>query len=344
MERGEKIHGLYVGVTGIDVIFHMKSDLPGKNEKKTVRDFEMQIGGPAAKAAMTCAALGGKATLMTCIGDSAQGRMVKAELAELGIDVIDLVHRGIDVTDLAQRGTDVTGLAREDFPVPNISAVFLDEAAGTRTVVSGQHSLQGISLPGSVGWGNDRCCDDCVDDYDQCLRDYDYCLYDCNLQDLTPDITAALAAADVPLILDCGSWKQNIEDALSHAQIAISSSVFTSPEGKNIFDLQVECGIPAAARTNEGDPIEYSVAGDTGTPAQKIVTGPPGESLVTGTIPVQKLDSGITIGAGDVLHGAFCYYHMHARKAVVDALSCAARFATEYVRTGRLLNVRTGEI
>ena len=165
-----------------------------------------------------------------------------------------------------------------------------------------------------------------MDDYDQCLRDYDYCLYDCNLQDLTPDITAALAAADVPLILDCGSWKQNIEDALSHAQIAISSSVFTSPEGKNIFDLQVECGIPAAARTNEGDPIEYSVAGDTGT------------------IPVQKLDSGITIGAGDVLHGAFCYYHMHARKAVVDALSCAARFATEYVRTGRLLNVRTGEI
>ena len=331
MERGEKIHGLYVGVTGIDVIFHMKSDLPGKNEKKTVRDFEMQIGGPAAKAAMTCAALGGKATLMTCIGDSAQGRMVKAELAELGIDVIDLVHRGIDVTDLAQRGTDVTGLAREDFPVPNISAVFLDEAAGTRTVVSGQHPLQGISLPASVGLKIDRDCDNCLFDRSR----FDYCLYDCNLPDLTPEITAALAAADIPLILDCGSWKQNIEDALSHAQIAISSSVFTSPEGKSIFDLQAECGIPAAARTNEGDPIEYSVAGGTGTP---------GESLDTGTIPVQKLDSGITIGAGDVLHGAFCYYHMHERKAVVDALSCAARFATEYVRTGRLLNARTGRL
>ena len=304
----------------------MKSDLPGKNEKKTVRDFEMQIGGPAAKAAMTCAALGGRATLMTCIGDSAQGKMVKAELAEMGIDVIDLVQ--------------LIDLAKDDFPVPNISAVFLDEAAGTRTVVSGQHPLQGISLPASVGLKTDRDCDNCLFD----LSRFDYCLYDCNLPDLTPEITAALAAADIPLILDCGSWKQNVEDALSHAQIAISSSVFTSPEGKSIFNLQAECGIPAAARTNEGDPIEYSVAGDTGTPVQIPDTGTPVQIPDTGTIPVQKLDSGITIGAGDVLHGAFCYYHMHERKAVVDALSCAARFATEYVRTGRLLNARTGRL
>lgn len=134
-------NGLFAGVSGMDVIYHMDGMLPGKNEKKTIRNFEVQIGGPAAKAAMTCAALGGRASLLTCIGNSPQGQWIKAELAEKGIKTIDL--------------------AGDHYQSPNISAVFLDAEGGARTVVSGQHPLEGIALHGFSADG------------------FDYCLYDC---------------------------------------------------------------------------------------------------------------------------------------------------------------------
>ena len=280
MSGSTQQRGLFAGVAGIDIIYRMDDELPRKNGKKTVREFEVQIGGPAAKAAMTCAVLGGKASLLTCIGDSMQGRWLKQELAGMGIETIDL--------------------ARDQYASPNISAVFLDQAGGTRTVVSGQHPLDGIQWNGVSEEG------------------YDYCLYDCNLPVLTPEIVSTLAECGIPLILDCGSWKQSIEPALSYAEIAISSKVFRSPEGDDIFDLQKKYEIPCAARTNEGDPVEYSFPGEAGT------------------IEVVSLKKGFTIGAGDVFHGAFCYYHRYLGQPIPEALRNAAKCATGYVRDGKI--------
>lgn len=280
MRKRNQRSGLFAGVSGIDVIYHMDGTLPGKNEKKTIREFEVQIGGPAAKAAMTCAALGGRASLLTCIGNSPQGHWLKAELAEMGIETIDL--------------------AGEHYQSPNISAVFLDAEGGARTVVSGQHPLEGVTLTGFSADG------------------FDYCLYDCNLPILTPQIVSVLSDNDIPLILDCGSWKQLIEAALSYAEIAISSKVFLSPDGKDIFELQKDYDIPITARTNEGDPVEYVTSEETGT------------------IEVESLQKGFTIGAGDVFHGAFCYYHRCEEQPISVALRSAAKCATEYVRTGKL--------
>lgn len=50
-----------------------------------------------------------------------------------------------------------------------------------------------------------------------------------------------------------------------------------------------------------------------------------------GAIPVPRVDAVDTNGAGDVLHGAYCYY-VGLRMGSLAALEQAARIATESVR------------
>ena len=59
------IRGLFIGITSVDIVYNSNEPLPNDNEKAIINDFEMKIGGPAEKAAMTCAELGADATLIT---------------------------------------------------------------------------------------------------------------------------------------------------------------------------------------------------------------------------------------------------------------------------------------
>ena len=272
-----RVNGLFIGITSVDIVYNSSAPLPNDNEKVIINDFEMRIGGPAAKAAMTCAELGGAATLITCIGDSTFARSIKSQIEEANVKVYDLGSGKVDNT--------------------NISCVYIREDKGSRTIISGINNLDA----GAFGEYN-------------ITGDYDYCLYDCNLINLTPEIVKALDENSIPLVLDCGNWKKNIEPALKYADTAISSACFKSPAGEDIFALGQSHNIENVAMTRDGDSILYKTIDDEGE------------------IPVEKIDNCNSSGAGDVFHGAFCYYYYHEKKSYIDALTKASVHATNFVR------------
>ena len=271
------IRGLFIGITSVDIVYNSNEPLPNDNEKVIINDFEMKIGGPAAKAAMTCAELGGDATLITCIGDSAFAQSIRAQIEAANVKVYDL------------------GIGKVENP--NISCVYIREDEASRTIISGINHLEA----GAV-------------DVQIIASDYDYCLYDCNLINLTPEIVDALSDRDIPLVLDCGNWKKNIEPALKYADTAISSACFKSPAEDDIFALGQSYNIENVAMTRDGDSILYKTVDDEGE------------------IPVEKIDNCNSSGAGDVFHGAFCFYYYHKKRSYVDALTEASIHATDYVR------------
>lgn len=113
-----------------------------------------------------------------------------------------------------------------------------------------------------------------------------------------------------PVVLDGGSWKPGLNRLMPMVDVAILSADFTGPEDGPRF----------VARSHGGDPID--------------LRGPGGQGAL---IPVPAVHGLVdTMGAGDVLHGAFVHYLARAGGAaaeltfevVHDCLAHASRVAT----------------
>jgi len=115
----------------------------------------------------------------------------------------------------------------------------------------------------------------------------------------------------IPVVLDGGSWKPATKNLLQFVDIAICSADFFPPGCVNIhqvFSFLVESGVKKVAVSRGGDSVIYY---DNG-PAK---------------IDVQQVNCMDTLGAGDFLHGAFCYYYLQNKDFVV-ALSKASKLAS----------------
>lgn len=112
-------------------------------------------------------------------------------------------------------------------------------------------------------------------------------------------------AAGVPTVLDAGRWRPVFAELLPLAGHAVCSADFIPPEGVPTP--------PAYAVTDGAGPIRYRADG------------------AEGTVDVPQVPVVDTLGAGDVLHGA--YAHAIARgTAVADALRFAAGHASAKCR------------
>ena len=114
------------------------------------------------------------------------------------------------------------------------------------------------------------------------------------------------------IVLDGGSWKNETINILDTVDIAICSSKFMMP-GHNMdqtISFMLNKGVDFIAITNnENDIIVY-------------------ESNITARkIPVPQVNAIDTLGAGDVLHGAFCYYLVEGYN-LREALHRAAQIAS----------------
>ncbi len=266
--------GLFVGLSGLDAVFYING-MPEKNQKTKTNRYDIAVGGPALKAAITCSKLGGNATLITGLGNGPLSYQVRKECEKYGIEIIDIMPSKT---------------------IPNISFVGIDLLTSTRDIVSGQTiSDEKINIPESF------------------YKKFDYCLYDCNLPHFTNELVDNLQLYDIPLVLDCGSWKDNIEVAIRHSQCIISSSTFKSQNDQDVFELQKTFAIPKAAKTNGGDPIEINIEGKFDE------------------VSVLKKNNVNTLGAGDVLHGAFCYFYFDKGMDFKSSIKNASDIATSYV-------------
>ncbi|MBE5930412.1 MAG: hypothetical protein E7268_05025 [Lachnospiraceae bacterium] len=115
----KKKKGLFVGLCTKDILYYT-DDLPAHNHKSKTDDFTTYIGGPAANAAITYAALGGDATLATCLGDGAESRAMIEELNGYGVKVLNY---------------------SEYDTIPNTACIVVS-SDGMRTIISGQHKFE----------------------------------------------------------------------------------------------------------------------------------------------------------------------------------------------------------
>lgn len=117
-DLNREVKGLFVGLCTKDTIFYADS-LPLHNHKVKTTEFATYIGGPAANAAITYAALGGDATLATCLGNGMESRVLTEQLGKFGVTVLNY---------------------SDNDDVPNVASIVVTND-GMRTIVSGQHSF-----------------------------------------------------------------------------------------------------------------------------------------------------------------------------------------------------------
>jgi sugar/nucleoside kinase (ribokinase family) len=117
----------------------------------------------------------------------------------------------------------------------------------------------------------------------------------------------------IQTVLDGGSWKDGTDRLLETIDTAICSADFKPPACRTADDtiayLEAR-GVKEIAITNGPEPIQF-VSGSA-----------------SGFIPVPQVHAVDTMGAGDILHGASCYYTA-VGCAFEQALERAARIASE---------------
>jgi len=116
--------GLFVGMTSLDFVYYLDR-FPDNNSKARTRNYQRYVGGPAANAAITYAALGGRATLITCLGTNHEEALIRNILDQYGVSVINCA---------------------KDNKMPNMSTIAVD-TLGNRTILSGQTLYEEIEFP-----------------------------------------------------------------------------------------------------------------------------------------------------------------------------------------------------
>jgi sugar/nucleoside kinase (ribokinase family) len=269
--------GLFVGLATVDIIYNV-DEIPGRDEKISVAGQQVSAGGPATNAAMTFAALGGRAELVTAVGSHPLAAVIHDDLRWHSV-----------------RLHDAAGRRRE---IPPVSSIMVPHATGERSVVSANAAVfSGLLGEFEPAW----------------LRSASIVLVDGHYMALC--LAAARQARErrIPVVMDSGSWKEGMAELLPLLDIAICSDAYLPPgcrNRKDVFEFLAAQNIRQIAITCGASPIELLDHGRRGR------------------IPIKKIRPVDTLGAGDILHGAFCYYASQPGTSFRDALAKAARVAS----------------
>ncbi|WP_431874044.1 PfkB family carbohydrate kinase [Amycolatopsis sacchari] len=182
---------LLAGLCTIDVVQRV-AELPAPGEKVQSLSVAVAAGGPATNAAVTVAALGGKATLLTVLGSHPLAGLARADLAACGVEVVDVAP------DFAEP--------------PALSAVAVRDRDGERTVVS-RNAAHSPAVTGEP-W---------------VVEDVSAVLVDGHHPALALGTARWARARGIPVVLDAGSWKPVLDDLLPLVDIAACSAHFRAP-------------------------------------------------------------------------------------------------------------------
>jgi sugar/nucleoside kinase (ribokinase family) len=276
LSSGEPV-GLFVGLATLDVI-HRIARPPEVNQKITSSAQFVAAGGPAANAAVTFAALGGDAILVTALGEDPIADLVRADLAAHGVRVVDAA----------------AGTTRA---VP-VSAVSVVEATGDRSVVSLDAVGSDASPPNDLG--------DLVAESDVVLVDGHHPLI------ARAAVRLAAARVTTTTVVDAGRWKSVMSDLVPSVTDMVCSNDFRVPgsaDSESTAAELVRSGVRTVVTTHGGDPVDWWSDG------------------ASGTVPVRPVVAVDTLGAGDVFHGAYCYFSTQATTGVAERIDRSNRVA-----------------
>jgi len=200
--------------------------------------------------------------------------------------------------DLRRHSVRLHDVERRRAEAPPISSIMVLRATGERTVVSANAAVF-AELRGNFN--------------PQWLPGTSILLVDGHYMPLC--IAAARHARErsVPVVMDSGSWKEGMADLLPFVDIAIVSDDYRPPGCRTIddlFEFLRTQSIRQIAITRGASAVRYL------------------DERRRGFIPVENVRPKDTLGAGDIFHGAFCYYMCQPGCAFRDALKQATRVAT----------------
>ncbi|MBY6687191.1 kinase [Rhodococcus sp. BP-149] len=224
--------GVFVGLATLDVIHRIQAP-PAVNEKITSTDQFVAAGGPAANAAVTFAALGGRAILVTALGDDPVAGLVRADLDRYGVEVIDAA----------------AGTAR---PVP-VSAVSVIESTGDRSVVSLDAVASEVAPPA---------------DLDAVIAEADVVLIDGHHPRMARAAAESAAAHGIRAVVDAGRWKPIMAELAPRVSDMVCSADFRMPDtdGSDATAAAlVAIGVPTIVTTHGGGPIRWWTGGSSGS-------------------------------------------------------------------------------
>ncbi len=154
------------------------------------------------------------------------------------------------------------------------------------------------------------------------LEDYQSVLLDGFHADISIALAKKARGYEIPVILDGGSWKAHTEALLPYVDMIICSDDFYPPGIKNkmeIFSfLESKFSIKKTAVSRGHQSILFSE-----------------DHKNIQEIPVKPVSAKDTLGAGDIFHGAFCYFFnegMNFEDALLKA-SEVATFSCNYLGT-----------
>lgn len=212
---------------------HRVDHLAGADEKVTALSQDIAAGGPATGAALTFAALGGTATLVTAVGHHPLGDVIRTDLADYGVRLIDV---------------------SQSIAPPAVSTVQILAATGERSVCS-VDATGGVPVAVPVQPPHDLA---------TLAGAVDVVLYDGHHPGLGAAVATAVAATGVPLVLDAGRWRPAFATVLPVAEFVVASAAFTVEDRRaTALDL-ITARTTAAAVTNGGRPIDWATTAGTG--------------------------------------------------------------------------------
>jgi sugar/nucleoside kinase (ribokinase family) len=272
-------------------LLYQVPEFPREDTKTMATRFLARCGGPALNAAVTFAFLGGDAHLISAIGRGGASGMLKSELR----------HYGVRLTDICDH---------EEFSPP-VSSVIINATSGSRTIFNApalpcvqQPELENALSPAVTG------------DPAAPIPSAPLLLADGFYTSEALGFLRGFHARGGAICLDGGSWKPETETLLPLVSMAICSERFSPPGIRTIeekLDYLAARGLTCAAMTRGASPI---LARDRGR---------------TFSIPIEPVDAVDTLAAGDILHGAFCWYFLSG-KNFEESLRAASRVSTLSVR------------
>ena len=239
--------------------------------------------------------------------------------ADLITGVGDHPTAHLALNDLQNHGVNVLDHATNSDELPILSTIIIDTSTGNRCVVYSNPRTR-ILLPDQS--------------YDHLIGDYRVILFDGFY--LEQAISIAKAADGGPLtVLDGGSWKDGLEELLPYIDYAVCSADFRAPgcsSSDDLLDYLEGIGLQGAAISRGAEPIIYRSRGQQGQ------------------VPVTQVKAVDTLGAGDILHGTFCY-HILTRSfpkslemaSYTASVSCLSYGTREWITTDHIQD-KTDEI
>jgi sugar/nucleoside kinase (ribokinase family) len=198
--------------------------------------------------------------------------------------------------DFKQTQVEVWDLTPQREESPPVSSIIVTKGTGERAVISinaVRSQVTEAAIP------------------PDCLQGVDIVLIDGHQMAVGRAIAQQARALSIPVVVDGGSWKPNFRTVLTLTDYAICSANFYPPGCKTwkaVVAYLTGLGVPYIALTNGSKPIYYRSS-----------------QAESGQVEVPKIQPIDTLGAGDIFHGAFCYFIL--QQGFVEALANAAKVA-----------------